>query len=67
MTQLPDHTEVSLHCPECGPAHKLIIRTNRENGGQFLGCPRWPDCEYTREIPEDIKMNAAGAERLPGF
>jgi hypothetical protein len=28
---------------------------------------RYPQCQYTESLPEDIKMRAMGAKRLPGF
>nr|MBN1228835.1 topoisomerase DNA-binding C4 zinc finger domain-containing protein [Anaerolineae bacterium] len=59
--------QVAKACPLCGPASRLVIRENRETGNQFLGCPHWPDCNYTEPIPEEIRMIAAGASKLPGF
>lgn len=71
MSKLQDRSEVNRTCPRCkdeGRGNvKLIVRTNRDNGNQFLGCPNWPECSYTKPIPEDVKMEAAGAARLPGF
>jgi ssDNA-binding Zn-finger/Zn-ribbon topoisomerase 1 len=57
--QFVDGLRADIVCPDCGDA-KLIVRTNRLSGHQFLGCPRWPECEYTREIPEAWLMRAAG-------
>ena len=54
--------ETDIPCPTCGA--KLIVKTNKANGNQFLGCPRWPECNYTRPIPESWKMRAAGQEEL---
>jgi ssDNA-binding Zn-finger/Zn-ribbon topoisomerase 1 len=70
--KLQDRSEVSKPCPKCKREGrgvvKLIVRTNRDNGRQFLGCPNWPDeCDYTEQIPEWVKMRAAGATALPGF
>lgn len=65
--KLQDRAEVGVYCPQCSPPPKLVVHTNRQNGTQFLGCPNWPKCDHTQEIPEDIKMQAAGARRLPGF
>ena len=64
---LEDKTEVALTCPNCGPATKLVVRTNGYTGHQFLGCPNYPECEFTQELPESLKMEQAGAQRLPGF
>jgi DNA topoisomerase-1 len=34
-------------CPKCGK-HKLTIRLGRR--GRFIGCPGYPDCDYTRNL-----------------
>lgn len=62
-----DNSEVNRYCPDCTPPRKLIVKTNRHTGHQFLGCPNWPDCDYTTEIPESMRMKAAGAMTLPGM
>lgn len=61
---LVKNSEVSAYCPECKPLVKLIVKENRHSGHQFLGCPNWPQCNYTREIPEEIKMRQAGQKGL---
>ena len=38
-------------CPRCGSP--LVVRTAKKGsnaGSQFLGCSRYPDCRYTRNI-----------------
>lgn len=38
-------------CPRCGSP--LVVRTAKKGpnaGSQFFGCPRYPDCRYTRNI-----------------
>jgi ssDNA-binding Zn-finger/Zn-ribbon topoisomerase 1 len=69
--KLKNRSEVEIYCPQCKDAGrgavKLIVRTNRDNERQFLGCPNWPDCEHTEPIPEALLLEAAGAARLPGF
>jgi len=55
-----DNTESDIPCPNCKPPRKLIVKTRRSDGNQFLGCPNYPDCTHTREIPEAWKMRAAG-------
>lgn len=62
--EFPNNKPVDLRCPECSADTKLLIKTNRHNGNQFLGCPNWPDCDYTREIPESMKMALRGYKRL---
>jgi ssDNA-binding Zn-finger/Zn-ribbon topoisomerase 1 len=71
MTTLKKGKRTEIYCPECKEegrgAYELVVRVNRENGSQFLGCPNWPVCNYTRPIPESIRMEVMGAQRLPGF
>lgn len=62
--KLPNGKKMAITCPECGVGTHLIVRTNRSQGHQFLGCENWPDCNYTRSIPESIRMEAAGQPRL---
>ena len=40
-----------IDCPKCGS--KLVQKWGKK--GQFLGCPTYPDCDYTRDIdaPDD--------------
>jgi len=64
MMNLPDGKAVEKNCPDCEPIVKLIIRTNKKSGNQFLGCPNWPECEHTEPIPEHIIMEFMGQERL---
>ena len=66
-TKVERGTKVSRDCPKCGTGSKLMVRTNRANGSQFLGCPNWPTCNYTEPIPESVMMELAGAQRMPGF
>lgn len=57
-----DGLETELTCDECGAP--MIVRTNRNNGHNFLGCSNYPDCEFTRKIPESWIMRADGQETL---
>lgn len=62
---------IDIDCPECldsghGP-RPMVLRTNRQNGSEFLGCPRYPECQHTEKLPEWVLMQRAGAERLPGW
>lgn len=59
-----DNSESEILCPECNPPRKLIVKTNRHTGNQFLGCPNWPDCGYTQQIPEAWVMKAQGQPTL---
>ena len=42
-------------CPKCGK-HQLTIRLGRR--GRFIGCPGYPECDYTRNLD-----GAEGAEQ----
>lgn len=53
------------YCPECRA--ELVERINSGTGEAFLGCRRWPDCRYTRPLPESIKLRRAGHPVFPGF
>jgi DNA topoisomerase I len=49
--------QIDEACPKCGK-HQLTIRLGRR--GRFIGCPGYPDCDYTRnldgaESPEAVK------------
>lgn len=63
-SEFENNREVDLRCPRCAADTRLRIKTNRTNGSQFLGCPNYPRCDYTREIPESLKMELRGARRL---
>jgi ssDNA-binding Zn-finger/Zn-ribbon topoisomerase 1 len=56
--------ETELTCPNCLGAPRLIVRTNRRTGHQFLGCQRWPECDFCAEIPESMVMQALGQPTL---
>jgi len=64
MAEFPNNKPVDLRCPNCPADTRLLIKTNRHNNTQFLGCPNYPACNYTREIPESLKMQLRGAPRL---
>jgi len=66
-TQFEDGKESEIVCPNCQDSPKLIVRTNRSNGNQFLGCPNWPECNFTRGIPEEWIMRAQGQQELFSF
>ncbi len=54
-------------CPACGPGVKLVPRVRRSDKKPFLGCPNWPNCTYTEEMPESVKMRLAGHPVIPGM
>jgi ssDNA-binding Zn-finger/Zn-ribbon topoisomerase 1 len=66
--QFVNASEVDIYCPTCKDmsrgAVKLIVRTVHNSDRQFLGCPNWPDCDFTRGIPESMIMRANGQPEL---
>ena len=38
----------TLACPQCGTT--IVLRTNRKEGNQFWGCPKYPQCRGTRQV-----------------
>lgn len=65
--KLTVNVAVSVTCPHCGPTARLIVKESSINGSQFLGCPNYPTCRHAQEIPEDMKLELMGIQRLPGF
>jgi ssDNA-binding Zn-finger/Zn-ribbon topoisomerase 1 len=57
-------TEVSIGCPKCGVATKLVVRMNKKKKTKFLGCPNWPECDWTQNVPDHIWMEASGQSSL---
>lgn len=56
---------VNIACRECGKP--MVIRTNRENGSEFMGCSNWPRCTHSEPLPAYVEQIRAGAAQLPGF
>lgn len=56
----PNNMQTDIVCPHCKPPRFLVVKTNRATDHQFLGCPNYPECDYTRGIPEEWKMREAG-------
>ncbi len=52
----PDPEPLDEKCPECGSG--LVKRWGRN--GPFIGCPAYPECKYTRNIP--VEGGEDGAE-----
>jgi ssDNA-binding Zn-finger/Zn-ribbon topoisomerase 1 len=59
-----ENLESDIQCPVCIPPRSLIVKTNRHTTHQFLGCPNYPDCDYTRGIPQEWIMRAQGQPDL---
>jgi len=57
-----ENAEAEIVCPFCGS--KLIVKTNSLTGHQFLGCPNYPQCKHTKEIPEAWILKAQGQPEL---
>lgn len=64
MKPFPNGMPVAKSCPKCGPAHRLVIRTNSENGSQFLGCCNFPQCRHTEPIPESMRLEQLVQKKL---
>lgn len=60
MEKIDESKPTGMTCPECGPAVPLVVRTNQGNGSQFLGCSNYPECHYSRSIPEEWRLREAG-------
>jgi len=53
--ELPESERVSDRtCPEHGK--KLVVRFSKRNGGKFLGCPEFPECDYTESVSEEDEV-----------
>ena len=64
MYDLVRGQEVAVGCPKCGIATRLIVRINSATDEPFLGCPNWPDCDHTQNVPDHIWMKASGQREL---
>ena len=69
MKKLVEGSSVRITCPECEqllPPRlvRLIVRTNRQNDSQFLGCPNYPACRHTQKLPQEIVLRLAGQKEL---
>ncbi len=49
-------------CPTCGA--QLAIRLGKH--GRFIGCTKYPDCDYTRDLQADKAETQPAAEVLEG-
>lgn len=49
-------------CPECRAM--MVVRQNRRDETFFLGCNRYPDCQHTEEITEELRMELMGQKRM---
>jgi ssDNA-binding Zn-finger/Zn-ribbon topoisomerase 1 len=58
--------KVTLRCAECHVG-TLVERVNKQNGGHFMGCSAWPECQHTEPVPAYLLLKRAGAAQLPGM
>ena len=50
-------------CPWC-KIGKKVIRQNRETREFFTSCTRWPECKFSENLPEDMRLRALGQKGL---
>ncbi len=62
-----DDALIHKPCPEPVCKGELVVKVNRETGHRFLGCSEWPRCPHCEEVPEYLRLLAAGFQQLPGF
>lgn len=65
--KFPDGQVTDYPCPDCWRRQVrsfLVVKTAHDTGHQFLGCPTWPMCEFTRDVPERMYAEAAGQQAL---
>ena len=51
--------KITKLCPRC-KKHLLVLRTNSQDGSQFLGCSSYPECKHTEGLPEALRLRLAG-------
>jgi ssDNA-binding Zn-finger/Zn-ribbon topoisomerase 1 len=56
--------QITTRCP-CGADQ--VLRTNGQNGSEFMGCSRFPDCKETSSVPAWLSMKRSGVMELPGL
>ena len=53
---------ISTLCPDCNAV--LRVRSNRRDGHHFVGCSRYPRCNFTSDYDELIEDLGEKIERL---
>jgi ssDNA-binding Zn-finger/Zn-ribbon topoisomerase 1 len=49
-------------CPKCeGP---MNVRVNRQEGTEFLGCSKYPECKGTRKVIRPVQGNMTMSPEL---
>jgi len=54
----PVQVNLSFKCPSC--ANQLVIRKNRTNGNEFVGCSKFPTCKWTMNIKKFLIYSSGG-------
>jgi len=54
---------LALKCPWCNEGQQ-IIRQNRQTDEFFVSCTQWPKCDFSANLPEDIRLRALGQRSL---
>lgn len=54
---------LTRNCLQCG--QPMVIRRNRTNDHEFLGCSAFPRCAHAESLPEWFRLKAQGAPELP--
>lgn len=62
MNKPSEPMKVMKLCPDC--AQLLVIRTNKLNESQFLGCSGYPECTHTEPLTEYMKLRMAGVKDM---
>lgn len=56
-------------CPECREnlrCGKLTLRCNGTSGELFMGCTRYPTCDYTEDLEEEAETEDVWDRRYEG-
>lgn len=56
------HEAIEESCPQCGAP--LSIRLGRH--GRFIGCTKYPECDYTRDLADGKEQNEPASEAVEG-
>ena len=41
-----------IHCPNCG--RPLVVRRSMASDNLYLSCSGWPECIYSRDMPDAL-------------
>ena len=59
---MKDVLSIKSNCPNC--YRPMAIKRNRQNDTRFLGCSGYPDCTYTKPLPESVQLREKGYKEL---